>query len=444
MPYPKSPFADNFPSKIVFEHGNDSSAGDHQEEFSNLTEWLCSTPKISSYRVNTLHCTLESVIDQIRDQLEKISTIRNCKTPRVYQHEVLKDVVIVDNYDLKDLELTGRTNEIIVDVHCGAAVLRGAHIFAPGIIGMTSGTKVDDEVSIYVDVDKVCKKGLKAFEGNKVYVGNGIARMDRHHLFGENLQPSGFAVEMLHSTSGCPPLGSLFLSADSALLQNIPSVVCIEALDPKPGDIILDMCASPGNKTTHIAAKINNSGTLIAIDKTPTKVLQLQKTCDKFNCKASIHKFDSTKIFDTKASGTENPPFGPETFDKILLDAPCSALGKRPQLANKDTETVIKSHIPLQRKLFQNAVKLLKTGGTMVYSTCTITLAENEAIVAWALKTFDCLQLVKAEPQLGGRGWKMNGLKDDQLELMQRFGPDDGVDSVGFFVAKFVKTKAAE
>lgn len=69
---------------------------------------------------------------------------------------------------------------------------------------------------------------------------------------------SGVAVRITETASGCPILGNHCLPPGAALLQNLPSVACVRALNPKPGDTVLDMCASPGNKTTHIAALMNN------------------------------------------------------------------------------------------------------------------------------------------------------------------------------------------
>lgn len=81
----------------------------------------------------------------------------------------------------------------------------------------------------------------------------------------------------------------------------------------------------------------------------------------------------------------------------------------------------------------------MKPGGHLVYSTCTLTLAENEGMVAWALETFNCLELRLATPYLGGRGWPGAKLTLDQLQMVQRFGPEDNVDSIGFFIAHFRK-----
>lgn len=82
---------------------------------------------------------------------------------------------------------------------------------------------------------------------------------------------------------------------------------------------------------------------------------------------------------------------------------------------------------------------LLKKGGKLAYSTCTITLGENEGIVSWALETFPCLELISAEPFLGDPGWSGMNLTPEQLKLVQRFGPNSNTDSIGFFIALFNK-----
>lgn len=165
----------------------------------------------------------------------------------------------------------------------------------------------------------------------------------------------------MSSKYGCIPLHSNFLPPGSALLQNIPSIVCAYVLNPKPGETILDMCAAPGNKTTHLAALMKNQGTLVALDKQTVKVDQLTAQCKMYKVNALAFKADSTKICCENSVGklAEGPPFGQELFDRILLDAPCSALGKRPQLSNVSTKKMLESHIPVQRKLFETVSILL-------------------------------------------------------------------------------------
>lgn len=145
---------------------------------------------------------------------------------------------------------------------------------------------------------------------------------------------------------------------------------------------------------------------------------------------------DGTKIiFEEK--------FSENSFDKILLDAPCSALGQRPQYYQPMKLKELRSFAKLQKKLFATAVQLLKNnGGVLVYSTCTFTIEENEGLVVWALQRFPQLKLVEAVPIVGQPGVLIPGLGLDQAKLVQRFAQPKAKepfsDTIGFFIAKFV------
>lgn len=205
------------------------------------------------------------------------------------------------------------------------------------------------------------------------------------------------------------------------MLQNLPSVICARVLNPIPGEKVLDMCAAPGNKTSHLAELMKDDGSIIAIDKTPNKLLILEEKIRTYRLNSvKCFAYDSTKLLSHTDDITEaeNPPFRSCSFDKILLDAPCSALGNRPVLRNDISSKMLKSYPVIQKKLFQTAVELLKRNGVLVYSTCTVTSGENEEIVLWALNKFDDIELISADPLLGGPGWPNVGLSDDQRFYM--------------------------
>nr|XP_022907748.1 putative methyltransferase NSUN6 [Onthophagus taurus] len=448
MEYPNTPFKSDFNTEILTKtHCDDAcqEVDSNSDELEGLLKWLCSTPNITSLRVNTL-------TNDVEDVLNVIKTYLNDNNIKVEIHPILKEVIIIHNIPIERLDLNKKKQEVIIDVHCGASVLRGAHIFAPGVIGMQKGAQLNDKVSVYVDVNKKCKKGFcDIFNlGRKVFVGNGVVKMTRKELFCDNNSLKGIAIEMLATTSGCPTLNINNLPTGSCILQNLPSIICVYLVAPKPNEVILDMCAAPGHKTTHIAALMENKGILVALDKIQPKINQLERIRDEFKANFKAFRADSTKILlkiENNMHSSNNvlngPPFLMESFDRILLDAPCSALGKRPQFLNDSTEKIIRSFVPLQRKLFENAVALLKPHGTLVYSTCTITLGENEGVVAWALKKFKNLKLIEppSELKLGSKGWKGTDLSDKHLSYVQRFDHlSVDVDSVGFFVACFNKS----
>ncbi|KAI9114705.1 hypothetical protein K1719_014403 [Acacia pycnantha] len=141
--------------------------------------------------------------------------------------------------------------------------------------------------------------------------------------------------------------------------------------------------------------------------------------------------------------------FPPNSFDRVLLDAPCSALGLRPRLfAGEETIESFRTHAKYQRKMFDQAVQLARPGGVIVYSTCTINPGENEALVRYALDKYKYLSLAPQNPRVGGPGlvghcefpdgYIEEWLRPGEEELVQRFDPSSRLDTIGFFIAKFV------
>ena len=144
--------------------------------------------------------------------------------------------------------------------------------------------------------------------------------------------------------------------------------------------------------------------------------------------------------------------FYPESFDKILLDPPCSALGLRPKLfVAQNSLKELKKHAEYQRKFVSQAVKLLKVGGYMTYSTCTINADENEGMVSHILNEYPCMELLPIhipfswrEKQLGLPGLDGFGLSANERECVCRFDPSSTGDTMGFFVALFRKRCSIE
>jgi len=136
----------------------------------------------------------------------------------------------------------------------------------------------------------------------------------------------------------------------------------------------------------------------------------------------------------------------------VLLDAPCSALGQRPQFKNSVKAKELRSFPKLQKKLFSAAVEALADGGFLVYSTCTFLPQENEAVAAWALETYEQLEIIDLDgaASLGAAGLAGYGLREEHLAKVRRFfGPslssrydaDFAADAIGFFICKFRKKK---
>jgi 16S rRNA (cytosine967-C5)-methyltransferase len=148
-------------------------------------------------------------------------------------------------------------------------------------------------------------------------------------------------------------------------------------LNPNENDTILDMCAAPGGKSTHIASLLNNKGKVYAVDKFDAKINMI---------KANAERLGVTNVdyFQDDAMDLQNEKIRDMKFDKILLDAPCSGLGvlsKKPEIRWKREMEDVTVLSALQKNLLNNAVKYLKPGGVIVYSTCTTEQEENMDVI---------------------------------------------------------------
>ena len=405
---------------------------------SELLNWLVTPPEKTYLRVNVEKTTRRDLIDEIKSVCGE-EVLVQC-------HELLDDVVVITTAAAGQNEQKDVQTEfnIVVGSGCAASVLRGAEVFAPGVIGSSPGLSKGDRVSVFADLNNELLKGATKFNiEDYLKIGVGTAEISRSDLFKLGIQ-SGVAVKMSWVRSFLPPQGSLLTPQSKCprlndfilghiqekyLMQNLPSILTVHQLNIIAKDAkCLDMCAAPGGKTTHIASLLGKQGLVIAFDKSMAKIQQINNMAKRFNLQDRIDAQvqDAIKV-DLDTHGT---------FEKILLDAPCSALGQRPMLCQKNHVKELKSFPKLQKKLFDKAFQLLKPQGVLVYSTCTITLDENENLVKWALEKFkNQLVLCPTFPILGLPGF---GLGDEAIKV-QRFGPGNQDSTIGYFLAKFQK-----
>jgi len=177
------------------------------------------------------------------------------------------------------------------------------------------------------------------------------------------------------------------LQAGKIYIQDESSLLAARLLDPQPGEMVLDLCAAPGGKSTYIASKMQNEGRIIAVDRTAEKLKRLKENCQRLG--AQIVEFE-------QADGLT---FRAEPADRILVDAPCSGSGvlnrnadARWQKKEKDLERLA----ALQLALLENAVKLLKPKGVLIYSTCSIMPEENQKAIEKFLKEHPEIKMVDA------------------------------------------------
>lgn len=445
------------------------------EPWSAIARALTKPPGWTCIRATGGDQEVERVMQELRDLTQHQYAISQLPS--------LGDCIRLD-FAHRDTELVSEAR-VIVDTGCGEAVLRGADVFAPGVKGCTAGLLAGVVVEVWIDLDNALMRGDKdsgpSARRRLLYIGLGRTAQPRSEMFHEARK--GVAVHMLHRPTGDSPALHSLLDG-KIFLQNLPSALVCHALGPQPGELVLDMCASPGGKTSHVAAMMRNQGVLVACDRTVNKVLPVLECCNKF----ALHRGHATnqgflfccRTDSSKACSGSNSTAGKAdyslksgeerrgallaclaaqpvqeqgvvmlnggglplgVFDRVLLDGPCSSLGLRPRFSHiAMTNSALEEMSVVQRRMLFNAVMLVKVGGFISYSTCTFNPGENEQVVRWALDLFgSVLRLVPVLPRLGQPGLR-SILSEEEAGLVQRFDPSDmAVDSIGFFVAKFEK-----
>lgn len=207
-------------------------------------------------------------------------------------------------------------------------------------------------------------------------------------------------------------------------------------LAPQPNERILDMAAAPGGKTTYIAQLMKNTGVLVANDLKKERLKSLN---------ANMHRLGVTNCVITNYDGRKMTNIF-KKFDRCLLDAPCSGLGvisRDPSIKVQKTYDDVRKLSHLQKELIKSAIDCVdansKTGGYIVYSTCSISVEENEAVIEYALKN-RYVKLVETGLEVGEPGFTAYQEKRfaPSMNLCKRIYPHvHNLD--GFFVAKLKK-----
>lgn len=213
------------------------------------------------------------------------------------------------------------------------------------------------------------------------------------------------------------------------------------ALDPQPGETVLDVCAAPGGKTSHIAALMRGKGSITANDNSRPRLLRLQRNMERLGASATYTLHDAAQLV-RRLDGQQ--------FGRILIDAPCSGEGLINVAEARDLDTWSVAHVKrlsqLQKRIISQAWQLLRPGGTLVYSTCTTAPEENEVVIDWLLRRTPEATLAEItidNPALkpGITSWLGRELHPD-LQRTRRIMPStDGQEL--FFVAKLQKHEQA-
>ncbi len=299
---------------------------------------------------------------------------------------------------------------VIADKPSSENILLGSNLFRPGVRRFNR-FRTGDAVTV------VNPRGH--------IVGSGIASVDSKEI--PKLK-RGLIVQITHSFYNLPSI--VDLEAHKAGLfysQSFPAILVAPILNPQPNDFIIDFCAAPGGKTTHIAQLIENQGRVIAVDRSARRLERLEGEVRRLGVKCIKPFTGRAKKFCAEHQDIQ--------ADRVLVDPPCTALGVRPKLFDTTTLARISSTANYQQMILDSATEALRPGGVLVYSTCTLSWEENERNVGYLL-TKKGFNLVKPHLSRGAEG-----LGEDAhiRQNVQRFYPDLH-NLPGYFIAKFRKS----
>ncbi len=209
-------------------------------------------------------------------------------------------------------------------------------------------------------------------------------------------------------------------------IQDKASALVTHVLSPKRMSYVIDLCAAPGGKSTHIAQITRCCCTLLSLDWSRKRLQALQNVSKRLGVSQCILPI----LCDSRYISFRRK------FDYVLVDPDCSSLGKlghSPEIRLWITPDIVKKHREMQMQLLLKGLELLKSNGVLVYSTCTLTLEENEMLLKEILESRDDVELVEAKPKIG-----LPGLYG--LDTAQRLYPHIH-NTTGFFIAKLRKIK---
>lgn len=312
---------------------------------------VCSPPRRYYFRVNRLRVDPGMVLDEMR-----------AEGLRVYRDEFLEEALWMPVEG--PFRVPGDAAcRVFVDKYTAESVMLGADVYAPGVVG----------------VDGDCRPGGEAVVVHEGFVA-GFGRLSG--CFEEALRRGrGVIVVVEASRYRVPSLrGTRWFREGLVYEQSLPGMVASRILGPEPGSLVVDMCAAPGGKTGHLYELCGGRCRVYAFDHSRRRVGRLRETLERLGHRGVVVYRADSRYLDVDY---------PELLgrvDYVMLDPPCSALGVMPKLYDRKRLGDVEALAEYQRQFLKVAWRLLRPGGVLVYSTCTVTALENEDNIRWAVE----------------------------------------------------------
>jgi len=346
-------------------------------------------------RVNTLKTTPKEVMAKLSE-----------KGFEVQQHDMLPEALWVPIHG--PFDIPAHAKKVMVEKFTAESVLQGANVYAPGIVRCTK-LRLGDTVNVIDDEGEI--------------LASGIARMNETQILTFR---KGLAIQLTESTFKVPSFRETREFQDGLIYpQSLPAMLTSRVLDPRPGEVVLDMTCAPGGKLSHISQLMENQGRVIGVDRNRQKIDVAKETCTRMGCSNA-----TLFVHDSRYLDADFPTLRP---DKVLVDPPCSALGIRPKIYEYTSTSEIEALAKYQKQFLASATRLVQPDGKIIFSVCTLSLQECEQNALYGRDSCE-LSIKPQSPMLGYPGIHI----DDALtERCQRFHPHR--DDSGYFIAAFQK-----
>jgi len=359
-----------------------------------ILEAVRRAPREYAMRVNMLKASPEEVVLELEGM--GVSCRRSL---------ALDEAVLIDVPDPHEVQKKGK--QVVAEKGAAESVMMGSKLYGPGIL-RTDKYRVGEPVYVTDIYNHV--------------VANGIAKAPPKT---DSSRARGIAVDTRESVYRLPSIRESELFKKGMIReQSLPAMITSKVLDPQMGETVVDMCSAPGGKSLHLAQLMGGEGIIYAFDHSEKRINAFRSEIARLGATNIKVLCSDSRYLDRDFPGLK--------ADRVLVDPPCSALGVRPKLYEDARVEEVNGCTKYQKQFLKTASRIVRDGGSVVYSTCTLTIEENEDVMKYAVED------LRLEPETQSINIGEEGLGGAMFGKAQRFSPDI-LETPGYFIAKFIK-----